>query len=216
MPLFGERDPAVWKQLAEKTWEELGVAEQCDRVLFPEEILRRQRDGKLRGEPIMLRVPREPELRRARVAARQWAAEEKLDPKLDADLFDNLETFCILTLAIRNRQPDYEQWIVAGEKNDLVAAAKLLEKNYDRGSIKQLWSKLEAYSNAVDPRPESFTEDQLLAVIAAIAKRRDISPLLAFGGQSQNDLLVAMASRLQSFLDPKFSSEPSDSSTADD
>lgn len=214
MPLYGERDPATWEQIANKSWEELGVAEHDGYLLFPENLLTRSRDGKLKPTPIMLRVPREFEWRKARIAARKWANDDGLDPRLDADLVDNLETLCTMTLAIRNATGMHEQWITAETKDDLIGAAKILERKYDKASIQHLWCKLDAYAQAVDPRPESFTQEQLLATIAAIAERRDIAPLRAYAGRSESDLVIAMACRLQSFLDPNYSLEPSDSSIA--
>jgi len=213
MPLFGERDQATWQQLLNKSWEELGVAEQNGELYFPETVLKRRKDGSIESIPVSVRVPREPDFRRARVAARKWAQSEDLDPRTDADLVDNLETLCTLTLCIRNATPPYEQWVVAGEKGDLIGAAQLLESKYDKKSLEHLWSKLDAYARALDPRPDQFTETQLLAVITAIAKRRDIAPLHAFGGESQIGLVVAMASRLATLLELNLSSEPSDSLT---
>lgn len=177
----------------EKSWEELEALEYQDQLLFPFEIKRRRaKDWEI--IPVMLKVPREVDIRRARVRARVWAKEAKLDPELDPLLFDNMDTMCVLADAIRNVAAPHEPWEPFPEK---------LESLYDRPSLDAVWAQLDALKTVIDPRPDFLTEDQLLAVIGAVAKARNIVPLAAFAGESQNSCVVTMAIRLQSSLDSK-------------
>jgi len=170
-----------------KNWAELQAQEHADYLLFPEELLQRQKDGTFKRHAVMLRVPREYEMRRARIQARGWAKEEGLDPDLDPDLFDNMDTMCTLAMAIRNTSAPFEPY---------EPDPKRLERVYDRPSLDALWGKLEAYRTVLDPRPDNLSEEETLAVIGAVAKARNIVPLAALGGQSQTSLIVTMASRL--------------------
>ena len=92
-----------------KSWEELEALEFDGRLLFPAHVLRRKAKDWERID-VVLRVPREPDMRRARLKARAWAAEEGLDPELDPAMFENMDSMCVLTEAIRNPAPPHEPW----------------------------------------------------------------------------------------------------------
>ena len=177
----------------EKSWEELEALEYQDQLLFPFDIKRRRlKDWE--SIPVLLKVPREVDLRKARIRARAWAKEAKLDPDLDPLMFDNMDSMCVLADAIRNVEAPHEPWEPFPEK---------LESLYDRPSLDAVWAQLEALKTVIDPRPDLLTEEQLLTVIGAVAKARNIVPLAAFAGESQNNCVVTMAVRLKGFLESK-------------
>ena len=87
----------VIDQLIGKDWEGIEeLEEHAGYLLFPSKIYKRNKKGGFDETPIMIRVPRQHELRKARVEARARANEEGLDPKLDADQIDDLENICLL------------------------------------------------------------------------------------------------------------------------
>lgn len=190
MPLNDHSDnQTLIEFILNKNWEELETAEYAGYLLFPDEILKRKKDGTFERVPVMIRVPREHETRKARIEARTWAKDDGLDPELDPDLFDNMDTLCILAQAIRNTSPPHEPF---------EPDPKRLEKVYDRPSLDAIWAKLQGYREVLDPRPNSLTDEQTMAIIGAVAKARNTVPLAALGGRSQTNLIVTMANRLTS------------------
>lgn len=199
-----EKDSAsLIEAILSKTWEELEALEFQGSLLFPAEVVRRRAKDWERI-PVMLKVPREPDMRKARLKAREWAAREKLDPELDPGMFDNMDTMCVLADAIRNVSPPHEPWEPFPEE---------LEAKYDRPSLDAVWAQIEQLRKVIDPRPDALGEDVILAVISAVARSRSLVPLVAFAGDSQTNCIITMAVQLQSFLGSKSSSEPSARST---
>lgn len=197
-------------QLASKTWAELEVIEaqigehKEGRLLFPDNLFKRAPDGKWRQIPVRFMPLRTAEEREARLMARRIAAEEELDPKLDPGEFDNLDTLCRLWKALREPTAPYEP--VAMDPRDL-------ERRFDKGAIAHAWAQYAFWASQVDPRPTDLDEGELVAVIAAIAERRDIRPLLAFDGQSQTSCIIGMATMLAPFLRSQSLSAQSERST---
>lgn len=194
----------VVEQLAGRTWDELQTLEYAGYILFPEKIYRRCKDGTFEGTPVVLRVPREPELRRARVTARRMATADGIDEIRDKDLFEDLETVCILWEAVRMPTTPHEP---------LVLTPSELEKTYDKRSLMHLWGVLDHYITLLDPRPDTLNANELTFLIAAIAKGRDIRPLRACGSLQQSRCIVSMAVQLVSFWELKSLSAPSASLT---
>lgn len=194
----------VVEQLIGKDWGELKVFEKGDYLLFPDNLYKRNVEGGFDKKPIMIRVPRPNELRKARVMARGIAAKDGLDPKLDRDLIEDLETICILTMVIRNDTEPYEPWI-----EDPVE----LESTYDKVSLMQIWAKMDALLRVVDPAPAEISEPEFYALTCAIAKERNISPLLVYGSEVQTTYVVTMVDRYLTSLASKSSSEPLEPST---
>lgn len=191
-------------ELAVKPWSELEALEFQDRVLFPDVLHRRKGDGKFEQVQVMFRVPRDHEIRAARKECKAIAAADGIDPKGDADIYNQLDNVCLLWHAIRNVTPPHEP---------LCLSAKELESTYDRSSLAQAWSKLEGYRRVSDPRPANLSKEQLFALVASIAERKQITPLLAFDGPSQAASIIFMASLLTKLLSFKSSSERSEPST---
>jgi hypothetical protein len=186
-------------ELGARTWAELETFEDdAGRIYFPDRLLRRARDGSFVPVELSIRVPREPELRHARIVARRIAAEDGLDSDRDPDRFDNLDTICILHQSLFDPPPSRSPF--AMDERDL-------EKRLDPALVEQAWAKVEYYRRVIDPRPDEVTDAELLATIAAIAKERGIRPLHALDLRSQSSCIVTMAAALQSFLEPSSSSE---------
>jgi hypothetical protein len=193
MALKAEQE-ALLTEILNKSWSELQALEFQGSLLIPVQLKRRRADGSWETVPVMLRVPRESDLRMARIAARTWAERVGLNPQLDPDVFDNMDTVCILSRCVRNATEPHEPWEPDPE---------ILESRYDIPQLELLWAKLEAYKHVIDPRPETMNEDAFMAMVALIAKERVIYPLVALGGRSQTNFIVTMASRLQNSLDSK-------------
>ncbi|MCP4674344.1 MAG: hypothetical protein GY854_02265 [Deltaproteobacteria bacterium] len=194
----------VFDQLISKDWGELEVLEVAGRLLFPDKIYRRTKDGSFNEVPVLIQVPRLPELRKARVEARQIAKEDGLDLKLDSDLVDDLEVVCTLSHAIRNVKPDHEPW---------EPYPRALEKHYDKTSLQQIWAKIDALTKVVDPAPDKISPNEMIALMSAIAKERNLGPLFVYGSAAQTTFVVSMVDQLLSLLESKLSSEPSEPST---
>lgn len=193
----------VLQQLLSKSWAELEVIECEGHMLFPESLYRRNLKGTFTAEPVMVRVPRDADTRKARVEARQWALEEGMDLDRDRDLIEEMETMCVLQRCILNPKAAEDPRTGKEFREPWCMDAKELEKRYDRPSLHQLWAKLDALGQVLDPRPNTLGKEEMLAALAAIAKSRTIAPLHVYGPGAQKDFIVFMAQALLSFLDSK-------------
>lgn len=193
----------VLQQLLSKKWVELEVIECEDYLLFPESLYRRNAKGGFTEEKVMVRVPREPDIRKARVKARKWALEDGLDLDRDADLVDQLETICVMSDCIRNFKPSIDPRNGAEFREAWEPDPTSLEKRYDKQSLNQLWAKIDALGQVVDPRPNTLGKEETLGCIAAIARSRTIAPLHVYGSGAQQSCIVFMAQALLSFLASK-------------
>jgi hypothetical protein len=187
-----------------KDWGELEILEHAGYLLFPAEIAKRKADGTFEQINIRLKVPREPEKRKARLEAREISKAEGLDPELDKDLIEDLEVICTVCEATRNNTKPYERW---------EPYPRALEKSYDRSSIIQLYDKLDAITDAIDPRAKDISEAEMLVLLGAIAKERSILPLLVYGQDAQNSFITTMAALLLNSMAQKSSSDASEPST---
>lgn len=179
-----DRNRTLFERLTRKTWDELEAIEHQSRLMFPITLNRRAKSGKLVEARAMARVPRLPELRQARIEARKIAESEGLDPSKDPDLFDDIDTVCVLQRCIRSTTPPHEPFCPSVSE---------LEATFDPDSLRAAWSTLEALRTFVDPRPQDVSEEEVRALIVAIASTRTIAPLAAFAGSSQVESLVRMA-----------------------
>jgi len=194
----------VIDQLISKSWGELEVLEHAGHMLFPEKIYRRTKSGKFEEVPVLIRVPRLDDLSKARVQARMICKDKGLDHKLDRDLFDDWETVCTLALCIRNTTEPHEPWEPDPET---------LAKTYDKASLMQIWAKLDSFTQVVNPAPERISESECWALIAAIAKERNLSPFFVYGQAAQTSCAVFMADLCMTLLASRSSSESSEGST---
>lgn len=189
------RDHAL-AALMTKDWSELEIFEHADHLLFPEKLIRRTKSGGWEEIDIMLRVPRDPDMRAARVEARALAQREKIDEEKDRDLFSNLESICILARAIRNSTAPYEAW----EPEPLT-----LEKRYDKVCLQLLWEKLDKLNDILNPAPNQISPPEIVALIVAIAKARHLGPLVVYGQGAQTSFVVSMADLLLNSVGSKLS-----------
>ena len=187
----------VLAQVAVTPWAELEVKENeaAKFLVFPETIYQRQRDGSWSKTPCMLHPLRNHEKRAARKDARRIAEKEGIDPVKDADLFDELDTVCIMHLATRNTTEPFEP---------LCGSAEEYERRFDRDVIKHMFGVLDDYAKLLDPQLDSLDQSQTLALIAAIADGRTIRPLRAYGGAAQVSFIVTMADLLNGLRIGKF------------
>jgi len=193
-----DRRRHIIARLMRADWADAGVIEVNDFLLFPDVLVRRRADGTWDEKPVMLRVPREGDLRRARVLARSLAANEKIDETRDRDMFVNLENLCVLAFAIRNNTAPYEPW----QPEPL-----LLERQYDKVCLQGMWNKLDQLNEVLNPSPNQLSSGEIVALIAAIARSRNLGPLVVYGPGAQTSFVVSMADLLLNSVGSKLSSE---------
>ena len=194
----------VIEQLLSKDWGELEVLEHADYLLFPDKVYRREKGGGFEEIDVVLRVPRENEFRKARVQARVIGVADGMDVSVDADLFENLENLCLLSVCIRNAKPPHEPWC---------PDPKVLERKYDRVTLSQIWAKIDKLNGVVNPAPDNISKDETYALMAALAKERHLGPLAVYGSGAQTSFILFMVDVVMSSLDSKSSSEQSEPST---
>ncbi len=200
MALEDEAPPHVVDQILTGGWKQAEILEVAGYLLFPDKIYKRKPDGSFEEIPILLRVPREHEFRQARVKTRQLALEDNLDLDRDGDLVENLESVVLLSMAIRNPKPPmHEPW---------EPDPRALEKHYDRTSIAQLWSKLDKLSALIDPAPDTISAEEIVALMAALARERHLGPLVAYGSGAQTTFILTMVDQLSNSQPQKSSSAP--------
>lgn len=188
----------VIARLMRADWEGAGVIENGDYLLFPDKLIRRRADGTWEEKSVFLRVPRESDLRKARVQARALALQEKIDEQKDRDLFSNLENLCILAFAIRNNTAPFEPW----QPEPL-----LLEKQYDKVCLQSMWTKLDQLHEVLNPAPNQLSAGEIVALIVAIARSRNLGPLVVYGPGAQTSFVVSMADLLLNSVGSKLSSD---------
>lgn len=177
------------QEILKRSWADLQVLEFQGHLLFPHQIVRFTSSGRELID-VMLRVPREPVSRKARLQARAWASKVGLDPILDPDLFDNMDTMCLLSNCIRNTTPPHEPW----EPDPAV-----LEEKYDRPSLDAAWARIEALRMVIDPQEGVIDEDTFAMLIATIAKKGNIDPLAVLDSSGLQSFIVRTAKLLQSY-----------------
>jgi hypothetical protein len=194
----------VVSQLLEKDWGELEVLEDSGRLLFPEKIYKIRGDKKFEAIPVLVSIPRLPDLRKARVEARRIALEDGLDLAKDRDLVDDLEVVCTLSHCVLNIKPPHERQ---------EPFPRALESQYDKSALTNLWARIDAFTQLTDPAPESISEEEMVALSAAISRERNISPLAVYGSVAQSTYIITMADLVTNLQESKSSSESSDSPT---
>lgn len=191
-------------RLLGKSWDELQVLEHAGYLLFPNVIRRRVANGKFEDVKVMIRLPRNREFRQARVEAREIALKDGIDLDRDKDLFEDIETACILARAIRNSTPPHEPY----EPDPGV-----LEQRFDRSSLARIWRELDVLHKLVDPSDHLIRDEELFALVAAIAREQSIGPLADYDAASRAYFTITTVSLLWGYMGSKSSLEPSASST---
>lgn len=199
---------AVAKWLEGKTLAELDAVELAGRALYPETLKRYNtaKRGAVEEIAIMLRVPTTLEQARSRVAALEQVQKIcRLDKRptmaeaeaiLGSTYFDNLDTVQLLSLCILDAEPldgVHPRYMFADD----------LDRCHPRGSLLEVFERLNHYSSLEDPRIGEVTEDQFNQVVAAIARIGNLSPLLVIDGSARDNFMITMARRLVIFQTPQ-------------
>ena len=166
-------------------WETLGVIEHAGALHFPATIRRRAKDGTLTESPILLRPIDNDRRFSARIRARAWASDLKLDLDRDRDLVDELENYEILAFAIRDAKPPHDQHR---------ANARELFRDYLPGELMAVWGKLGAITEAVDPRYGELDAEQIWRTIVRVAQAGEPSPLADMPSHEQA-ICIAFSAR---------------------
>ena len=159
--------------LEHKRWEELEALEHEGRTIFFDAI-RRRGTGKTPGSSVRvgIRVLRKHELRAATLDAGAWAEKEGIDPvkATHKEAYEGLVQMSILARVIRDPEAPYVQHLVAEE----------LERQYDAGSLEEIWAKYKYYQDALDPRDPIKDDKEFWLTCLAIGRTRSLLPLTEF------------------------------------
>lgn len=202
--MAGDAKPDPLRTLRGKTWDELEAMAHDGRILFPETIRFRNKSGAVEEVPVMVRVLREPERRKARVESRKRALEDGLDLDRDADHVQTLDRLHQLARAIREPKAPHEQH----------QSADVLESHYDLASLDELWERYQVYEDRQDPRIEITDEAQMWIVLSEVARVGHVGPLAGVVPHSQQSSIVFGARQAldsptyKSFLESIGSSTP--------
>lgn len=195
----------IGKWLEGKTPADFNALEQDGRVLYPDVIMKRDtKSDRLMETPVLLRVPTVSETVRARISALDWVAKlsgaktrptkEQAESLIGGNYFDDLDTICLLEHSICDVEP------LADGTNPKYMTAHFLEKMHPKTSLHDVYARLSFYQAVEDPRIHDLTEDQFIQAVAAIAKARNVSPLVAIDGRAHGSFIVSMAERLSNLL----------------
>lgn len=168
-------------ELGNRTWDELEVIEHPDGgLLFKDEIRRKLPKGWERV-PVRVRVPRPAHNVEARANARRLFAQNKdLDPERDKDMFDELEQFCLLSIAIR----DPESLGQHADPEELAA-------QYDEESLKDVLERMQVYKRLLDPRDEIGDDtDKFWLTLLKVDRVGHLGPLTDIAGREQPSFVL--------------------------
>lgn len=190
MPSENARD---W--LKGKTLEDLEIIEFGGRNFFQDKILKAKKGG-FEEFPVMVCVPREPEIAKARVEAVELFRKRKLDRKEDEDLFAELDMLCQLARAIRTLTPPHGQYMPVEHLIGRTDPKTGESEGFDIPSLHDLWERVQTYRKLIDPRIYDPSIEEVFAACDAIAKVRNLSPLVAIAGPDVDSFVITIASTL--------------------
>ncbi|MEE9395182.1 MAG: hypothetical protein V3W41_22045 [Planctomycetota bacterium] len=184
---------------------EFAALEQEGRPLYPEAIHRHNpKSGNMEQIDVMLRVPTTMEQLRARTNTldylQQHAGLDARPTKVECealwgeDYFDNTDTVFLLELCVLDVEP------LANGVRPPYMRAEFLDKMHPRASLHAIYERLNFYQAIEDPRVTELTEEQFGQTVAAIAKQRNLSPLVVIDGRAHASFVISMAERLTTFL----------------
>jgi hypothetical protein len=165
-------------------WDGLGVEEQGGVLYLPAKIKRRTKAGGVEDEPVTLRNVTNHHKFKCRAMARQYAKGFELDLDRDATLIDEIENYALLSFAIRDPKPPFDQH---------VPTLPALIERYDTQSLAEVWGRYCAWVEMLDPRFGELSEDDLWNTIVRIAAEKNPGFLAATAGHAQATLIVFMA-----------------------
>jgi hypothetical protein len=197
-------DKAV--EVSLENFKRLGVTEADGALYLPVELRRRNKDGGVDVvESAYLIMPTTRQRYLARVQSRAQGDSMKLDRELDKDLFDELENYALLTYALRDRK----------QRAQLCPTIEDLIDSYDNRSLAECLTRLDVWSDVLDPRYGTLSGEQLWQVIVAVAVGGDPLPLSGMRGFEQRTCIVLMAQEaLRSPRAPSWARSPSTSASA--
>lgn len=179
-------------ELGGRTWEELEVSRHTNgRLMFADELRTRDERGVVQVvTKIRVCVPQPEDEIEARVRAAALFAHKKLDRKLDAKLFDEVEQLCLLARAIRTYDEPHSQ---------LKDAEELAR--YDEGSLQDIQERINVYKAIQDPRDSDVSDDKFWRTVLVVGRTGNLLPLTDIGGREQHSFVLRMAR--EALLSPK-------------
>lgn len=214
-------DIPAW--FAGKTLEELNAIEVAGRVLIPDALNKIGPKGEPISVPVLVRVPSEGERARGRMEAIKLVAERYLkqmgrDPEkhtverarivIGAEVFEDLDTYAIVAQSL------FEPRVDAGKPTPAFLLSVLYD-SYPKSSIFDIYDRIEFYAKLFNPRMDNLSDEQFWGCVEAIARVRNLSPLVGISGSEQTGCITRMAVELSNSRKLKFSLPSTEISTPD-
>lgn len=202
---MSERDVS-FEEFLGRSWEELEVVEhENGALMFPAELRKRDKLGKVARTPVRVRVPRPIDQLEARREARVWFDELRLDIEEDKEYLDQIEQICLLSRAIREFTEPHSQFVDSKEL-----------ATYDEACLKDIGEKINHLKLLQDPRDPIQSEDDFWRIVAEIKeKRQAISPLADIAGHEQHSFIMRLVWEVSKSRTEQSSQPSSESSTAE-
>lgn len=200
-------------ELSTVNFEALGVIEHDGKLHLPTKLRERTATGGIRETEILLMIPTNAQLERARLKSYEMFAEAGYDPEVnketntvrDQDRLDEIENYCILWFAIRD--PD--------TKGQFEVSPEELFSRFPANVMGEVWERFKMWVDVVDPRYGKLTDRQLWECTAAIAKGGNMLPLSVMLGPEQATCITVMAlAACESPSAPSWLNSPSTSAPA--
>lgn len=198
-----QEDVAKW--LAGKTPADFDAIEVAGRAMYPELIRRRNpRTGKIEAVRVLMKVPDQTEQMLARLEALDWCrGVAKLDSRptkqeaealWGADYFDQLDTIFLLARCLYDHEP------LQDGNHPRYMTAENLAKMHPTSSLVDVYERLSHYQAVEDPRIIELDETQFVNTVLAIARVKNLSPLVVIDGRAHGIFVATMAERLAPYL----------------
>lgn len=170
--------------MSSKTWDEMEVTtHESGRLMFRTSLRRRNSTGEVETTPVRVCIPDPKDHIRARTMARIWFAEQgKLDADRDADIFEEMESICVLALCIRTDKEPHSQFAVPEEL-----------ASWPEAALKEIKERIHSIEQLVDPREEIVSEEKFWTVVLEVATKANLLPLADIVGHEQLSCIVRMA-----------------------
>lgn len=203
---------------AGKSFEELNAIEQGGSLYFPESLRTRGPKGELREQPVLARVPSKQDRAVARIEAishvramrkgMNVATVKDCEEAIGAEVFEDIDTYAIVARSLfeptaRNEDGSPVRFMTL----DVLLGSHLPTTVFD------IFDRLDFYQKLLDPRIDELDEDEFWAAVEAIAKRRNLSPLVVMRGSLQSAFVLRAVEILSTFRTPRSSSSSTETST---
>jgi hypothetical protein len=202
----------VMDWLKGKTPEDFAIIEHCGRLLWPIKLQRLKSDKKVSEEPAYLQVLDPLDLMDAKQAAARLFDARKFDKDDERykDMWAMLEMYAQVAIALRDNEANVDGTHYQKHSVDILLDSKATSISY--AEVRRLHSMLDIFSKFEDPRLDQMTVEEVMELVYAIAKARNLSPLVGIAGSAVDTFVMSMADLLMRFHLLALSSQPPEKS----